>query len=232
MRFLYLTCALIAACSLAQANFSYSYQDGALTDTVSVDGIGPGDAWWANQFYTQVGGEAISSITLAFGPHDANLPVKFLLYNDPDGNGLPNDLALLAQMDLTLGAFNPDPGSVDTFATVTFPTPVSVGPSFFVALLMLNAPGTADARSDSTATHGQSWFAGNNTGGTFDPSNPNGADLPPTNIDSLISPATIDFEITAAGVPGTQLVSTPEPGSLSFMAIGLAAFAALRKGAS
>jgi hypothetical protein len=202
--------------STCNAAVTYSYQDGALTDTVSLSGIGPGDAWWANQFYTSVGGEAIDTITLGFGPNLANTTVNFLLYDDPNGNGLPDDLALLSNTPVALGAYAPAPGAVSTFLTFTLPAPVQVGSSFFAAMLLSNASATADARADRTAPHGRSWFAGNETPNTLDPANLGAADLPPTNLVAL--GANVDLMISATGLPGSPV---PEPSSFVLAAAAL-----------
>src|SRR5437762_2034235 len=174
---------LLLTPGLLASGVTYSYWEGpGIADTVAVDDSpATADLWWANQFFTQPGGEGITSITLAFGPRVVTgRPVSFMVYDDPDGNGLPNDLTWLGQIDTVFPAYNPPPGSINSLFTVNFPTPVQVGTSFFIAALMLNAtshpctppdaPGTCweDIRAEITNPHGRSWIAANESNpGTF-----------------------------------------------------------------
>jgi hypothetical protein len=214
--------------SQAQGAVTYSYWEGpGVANTIAIDNA-RSDLWWANQFFRQPGGEAISSITVALGPKiAAGRAMSFMVYDDPNGDGLPDDLVWLAQVDGNAPAFAPPPGSVNSLFTVTFPTPVNVGASFFVGALLLDAaivPCTVgetgptcyeDIRSEITNSAGRSWFAANEVNrGTFDPQNPNGAEFGPAAINSLVPPQfAMDFILFADGLPGDGLTQVPEPGT-------------------
>lgn len=219
-----LTGALLVLSAAAHGAITYTYQDGAITDTQSINGYGGGDAWLANQFLTVTGGEAITSITIGYGPNLANVALSLLLYHDQNANGLPDDLLLLKRVDITLGPYAPIGSAVSTFQTESF-APVAVGDSFFVAALLFNAALNTDFRVDATAPHGQSWIGVNGTANGFDPANPNTASDPPVTLASL--GANVDLMLTANGEPGTRLepVTVPEPGTmvLTAAAIGMLA---------
>jgi hypothetical protein len=234
----------ILASSLApqlHANATYSYQDGTLTDTLSLAFGGSAvDIWAANQFFTVPGAEQLTSVTVAFGPSIVGLPFSVLVYNDLNGAGLPDSLQLIKRVDSTFPAYNPPPGSASSFYTANFLSPVALGSSFFVALFLPNAPAVTvncestncvpAVRIDGTAPHYRSWLAYSDAHpGTLDPANPLSADFPPDHVENAIgvSQPFVDFMITAEGEP-LSAAATPEPSS-GLMAIGGLAVAAWLK---
>ena len=137
---LFLCAALLVSLRPATGAVLYSFQNGALTDRVDVDLGVTTDMWWANQFTVQPGGERITSVSIAFGGGwAAGTPVSVLVYEDPNDDGLPGDLVLVAQVDTTIAG-------PATTQNVAIPVAPQVSGSFFVGALVLNAPGTANIR--------------------------------------------------------------------------------------
>lgn len=193
---------------------------------MSVDVTDAGDLWWANHYTRQVGGEAIESVTMAFGPNMAGLSVSFIVYHDPNGDGNAGDLVYLGQVDTAFPAFE-DPIGANDFVTAVFASPIDVGPSFFIAGLILNAPDTG-IRADITNGQNQAWVAATDVGGTFNILNPNAAETPPLNSGAF-SGTPLDYIFMAEGVEGPGLNDVPEPVSMLTMAGGLACLAMLRR---
>src|SRR5262245_31441554 len=109
-------CAIIAATFVswqsplarARADVPYAIDDGSSELGVGID---PGeDSLWFTQFPVQAGGEVINSISVAYGRPGGvsaldGLPVKILLYEDPDG-GLPWNSVLKTSIDTTVANGN------------------------------------------------------------------------------------------------------------------------------
>jgi hypothetical protein len=126
---------------------------------------------------TSVSSVQVSWGTAAFpGGHPANgSPVKVLLYEDPNNDGIPDDLVLVQQVNTTVA--NVD---TDTFNTIPF-TPVNMNGYFFAGAGVIHAAGQFVAAMDTTTPdcEGRTWFFGDNTGAAVNYVNPSANLFPP-----------------------------------------------------
>jgi hypothetical protein len=192
---------------------TYQYDDGVSEDAIGFgNGVSNIPSLWFNQFKTVAGGEAISSVSIAYGTSSDPQPgligrkVAVCVWSDPNNDGNPSDAVLLRVVRGTITS----EGS-DTFVTVTFNHPVKIGPagtSFFVgeetvkvqrtelyfeAIDTTNAKGKADSK-------GKSWVAASTTGAKLNVKHPGLNDTVGT-IDSFGLPG--NWLIRATGVPAT-----------------------------
>ena len=192
---------------------TYQYDDGVSEDAVGFgNGFSNIPSLWFNQFKTVAGGEAISSVSIAYGttadpqPKLIGRKVAVCVWSDPNNDGNPADAVLLRVVRGTITS----EGS-DTFVTVTFNHPVKIGPAgtsffvgeetvkvqrtelFFQAIDETNASGQAHSK-------GKSWVAAQAGGGKLDVGHPGANDTVGT-IDSFGLPG--NWLIRATGVPAT-----------------------------
>lgn len=144
------------------ASFLYTIDDGVPdTDLGFMSGA---DVLWLNAFRAQDGATNITALSAAFG---AALPVgsdvEFLLYEDPDDDGNPDDATLEASVETTTEVAGGGTQQIEPIS----PTPVTG--VFFVAVLV---PNTSDfvAPLDESSDRGASWLVGTNPG-TIDTQN-------------------------------------------------------------
>ena len=148
----------------------YGLDDGSSENEV---GLGNGGTLaWLNHFVVVPNGESIKAVRVAYGNVATGTPATVYLWDDPDGNGNPNDAQVLAAASTTVQ----NPGT-DTFIYVDI-TETYVGPegtSFFVGVLLQHAAGEIPAPIDQTSDQGESWLAGGSGG--VNPNNLSAASL-------------------------------------------------------
>ena len=101
-------------------------------------------------------------------------PVRVYVWDDPNGDGNPDDAVFLAE-----GSGVADAASIqtDVFQEIAV-GPVAVGDSYFIGASAVHAAGTFPAPMDQTAPVGESWL-GYVVGGTYDPVYPGGQEATP-----------------------------------------------------
>jgi hypothetical protein len=139
----------------------------ALDDGVSDNGLGwtaGGEMAWIQSFGT-VGNTNVSNIQVAWGsalfpgtsPPNGS-PVSVLLYEDPNNDGIPNDITLVQKVNTTVQ--NVD---TDILNPVTVPASVMSG-VFFAGASEVHSSGQYPAIMDQTCPNGdRAWFFGDNT---------------------------------------------------------------------
>jgi hypothetical protein len=138
-----------------------------LDDGVSDNGLGwtaGGEMSWLQKFGT-VGNTNVSSIQVAWGsalfpgttPPNGS-PVSVLLYEDPNNDGIPNDITLVQKVNTTVT--NVD---TDQLNPVAVPASVMSG-VFFAGASEVHASGQFPATMDQTCPiNDNTWFWGDNT---------------------------------------------------------------------
>ena len=130
------------------ADFIYTLDDGIPENSI---GLSSGaDLVWLNAFQAQEGATTITAIASAFGSSvSAGDAAEFLLYNDPDDDGNPDDATLLARVSTQREASGND-------LQVEPVTPTTVSGVFFVGVFVPST--TFAAPLDETDSQGASWF--------------------------------------------------------------------------
>ena len=147
------------------ATETYILDDGTAEDAVGLT-LG-GDIISLNQFTVIPGDETINSISIAWGtpaffdPSLDGLPYTAVLWSDPNGDGQPDDAAVLATA----------PGVVASQGTNTFLitpiTPKGVATSFFVGFIITHMAGQFPSAFDESApVFNRSFVAGDTAPGT------------------------------------------------------------------
>ena len=147
------------------ATETYILDDGTAEDAVGLT-LG-GDIISLNQFTVIPGDETINSISIAWGtpaffdPSLDGLPYTAVLWSDPNGDGQPDDAAVLATA----------PGVVASQGTNTFLitpiTPTGVATSFFVGFIITHSAGQFPSAFDESApVFNRSFVAGATAPGT------------------------------------------------------------------
>ncbi len=117
---------LLAAAADAQT-VTYQYDRGTGSQNIGPPSTFDPDMLWGNYYLRQPGGEAITSVTVAFGntfPSRAN-PVTIWVLSDADGDGDPRNAVSVASALL--------PGPIVGTTPITVPIPPTlVGAGFFV----------------------------------------------------------------------------------------------------
>lgn len=216
--FVFAAVSLSALASAAWADVQYSYRDrrdngSIFTDHVAISIAAPGtpiDLWWANQYDVLPGGNVLTSVDIAFfdGWDLGTSPISVMIYDDPNANGLPDDLVLLTRVD-TVASQLFSVQAPDVMQNIDIPDTVVSG-SFFVAIQANSIDGGAQIVSDvpgfdpGQAGNGSSWLASNtSTHGTLDPTDLGAAELTPTLIDDLTLPGSplVDWVIEVNAIP-------------------------------
>lgn len=132
----------------------YQYDGGTGSQNIGPPSTFDPDMLWGNYYYTQPGGNAITSVTVAFGttfPSRAN-PVTVWVLSDDDGDGDPRNAREVARAVL--------PGPIVGTTPITVPVGFAlVGPGFFVgASVELLGGQDRPARLDPNAPSGNAWI--------------------------------------------------------------------------
>lgn len=127
---------------------------------------GVGDLWIANAFTVQDGGEVIVSIEASFWQAQG-VPLGVHLYDDPNDDGIPNDLIPLHSLQTVVPPFG---------ACHEFPiTPTQVSGVFFVALSYPDSwgdpPNYEPFVLDDSTDEGKTWYLETSAAGSLDPAN-------------------------------------------------------------
>ena len=142
-------------------DFIYTLDDGSTDATLGTGD--PSDLFWLNAFEAQEGATTITAIASAFGSSQSvGSDVEFLLYEDPNDDGVPTDATLLRTVSTTT-----EVSGDGTFQIEPIP-PTQVDGVFFVGVLVPNTANTP-APVDQSSDEGASWLAFT-APGTFNPS--------------------------------------------------------------
>lgn len=139
--------------AFSAGEFIYTLDDGSEDVSLGVSGSNVGDVFWLNAFEAQEGGTTITAIASAFGstqPTGSN--VEFLLYEDPDDDGIPTDATLLETVSTTTEVSGGSDFQIESIS------PTRVERVFFVGVLVRS---TVDfpAPLDQSSAQGASWAA-------------------------------------------------------------------------
>ncbi len=206
----------MAALGLAAASqaFVYLYDDGVTDSNLSTSGPPTFNVGYLTQFSIVGGATTLTSIDIVWGARTfPNLPnglsADVLLMSDPNGDGDPNDAAILRSVStLTVGV-----GS-DTFNNYAIaPLTLSPGTSFFAGAFIRDVPtGSAWMGIDDDAT-GQAvknWW----------------------NV-VIPSPVTSYIPLSIFGNPNytamTRVNAVPEPATMTALALGTLALLRRRR---
>ncbi len=191
---------LLAAAAHAQT-VTYQYDRGTGSQNIGPPSTFDPDMLWGNYYLRQAGGEAITSVTVAFGntfPSRAN-PVTVWVLTDDDGDGDPRNAREVARAIL--------PGPIVGTTPITVPIPPTlVGPGFFVgASVELLGGQDRPARLDPNAPADNSWiFYADSIAAVID-------DLASAPYGQRINPPFPGaFLVRATGIPG-GLAGEPGP---------------------
>ncbi|MCY2961624.1 MAG: hypothetical protein NTY35_15790 [Planctomycetota bacterium] len=160
------------------------YDDGTAENSI---GLSAGGQIVALQRFSGGGGSTdVASISAAFGapafpdPALNGLPFTVAVWDDPNDDGLPNDLVLLATASSVIAN-----EATNTFITATLGAPVSVSGVFFVGVAVAHGPGRFPLALDQSQASGGRAFVAGEVGGTVDLANLSAAGLPPTDMDGI-----------------------------------------------
>src|SRR3954462_10551151 len=130
--------------------FTYAIDDGTAEDSI---GLTDGGTFVAcNSFPVTGGNNVITSISIAWGtpafpdPTLNGLTYTVYLWSDPNGDGLPTDAVVLAQVPGVIAA-----AGTDTFITTPIPPTMVTTANFFVGFLVTHTAGQFPAAFDETA---------------------------------------------------------------------------------
>lgn len=200
-----------AAAGPAIADVQYAYDTGVTSTAVGPPGSFPVDPQtaWGNYYFTEPGGEVITSISVAFGPNFAEgREVTVWLFNDPDDDADPRNAIPLASATRVPEALG---GSIFTEFSIT-PTEVSGG--FFVAAVALTNRGVdRPAASDSNGRADRSWLFYNPATEGINVDNLGGNALA-RRLDDGIVPFPGAWLVRATGT------AVPAPGALALLGLG------------
>jgi len=163
----------------------------------SESSVGPssgGDLVWLNKFGAVGNTTTLPSVSAAYGTPNApgsgldGLPVTLAIWDDPNDDGNPNDLVLLATVGSTIAS-----ADTDTLVPGSFASPVVVQGVYFVGVAMTHQPMQFPAALDQDQTSmGRSWVAAG-PAGSVNLANLSAAQIPPVDVDNI-------------GFPGVWLV--------------------------
>jgi len=146
--------ALFVVCSVPSFAYVYLYDDGVTDTSISTSGPATFNVAYLTQFTAVSGANTITSLDVVWGDRFAgNLPnglsADVFLMSDPNGDGDPNDGALLQTVTTT----TTNVGS-DTFNSYGITaTTINVGDNFFVGAFLRDVPtGSSWAGIDGNAT--------------------------------------------------------------------------------
>jgi hypothetical protein len=190
-------------CQLGEppADVEYKVDDGTREGNYGAGGVV--DFIWLNRFTVEAGGEWIGRIRVILGNAFAGTPYRVALWNDPDGNGQPNDSQVIVAVDAL--AAN---GNTNVFNEIEIP-PTFIGPagtSFFAGVIYRDSFGNQFPLAiDNNSTPNQkSWVA---IGDPVDPNNLSAATLYGylANDNALVRADGFDgelpFDCNANGIP-------------------------------
>lgn len=190
---------------------TYQIDDGTSENSLGL--TNGGDTMWLNAFQVVEGSGTITEISSAFGSSSGSglptdKPVRFLVYEDPNDDGNPEDAVLLTQVDTEVQ----DPHT-DTFVTESIePTQVD-GVFFIAALYQQQEADTFPAPMDESSEFQESsWIVGNSTPGGFNVDDLSANDVAPANLGDINFPA--NWLLRAEGGENFLAVS-PTEGSVA-----------------
>lgn len=198
---------LVTAPRAAEA-FNYAVDDGTAEDSVGL--TGGGNFLALNEFTVTGGNNIVNSISIAWGtpafpdPSLNGLSYTAVLWSDPNGDGLPNDAVVLAQMGGVVAA-----AGTNTFITSLIVPTTVLTPNFFVGFVINHAAGQFPGAFDETAPVPNRSFV--SLGG---------------NINNLGDAQTIE----SVGLVGNWLIradAVPEPSTWAMMGVGAVMLAGL-----
>ncbi len=165
------------------------YDDGIGNQAVGL-GI-DGTACWMQRFGGPGQTTTVHSVATAWGlainpgaaPANGSF-AKVAVWNDPDGDGTPNDAQLIALQDALVS----DAGQ-STLIEVQLAVPVTLSGYFFIGASTPQTSAQAPAPLDGASgpSLGRAWFAGN-AAGAFDHANLQSNTHPPQDVDTLGAP--------------------------------------------
>jgi hypothetical protein len=133
-------------------SYQLASEDGTAENSIGL--TAGGDIAWANHFTAAVGCEIVEVVSISWGVIPNGSPAQVYILSDPNGDGNPNDSAVLATANVVVA--NSD---TDTFNSYPV-APTIVSGSFFVAARAPHAAGQFPANIDQTAPNGgMSWAA-------------------------------------------------------------------------
>ncbi len=160
------------------------FDDGVSENSVGLTN-GGGVVWMHRQGapgqVTQVSAIRTAYGTTAFpGSPVSGIPTTVAIWDDPNDDGNPNDLVLVAT-----AASTTQNGGTNILNVTTFPSPVTVNGVYFIGVSITHPPGVFPAPLDQTTpSAGRAWIVGNG-GAAVDLNNLNAAGLPPTDTDAI-----------------------------------------------
>ncbi|MEM7549610.1 MAG: choice-of-anchor D domain-containing protein [Bacteroidota bacterium] len=164
--------------STVAENSVYIIDDGSGENSIGLDS--DNELMWLNAFTTVAGAEVITSISSAVASGLEETPARFILYEDPNDDGNPNDAVFLTEASGVLT----NPGE-DVFSTVNI-NPTAVEGVFFVAVLIIEEGGVNSfpmPQDNSSPSNRSSWVISNNVIGEFDVDSLPNNSIPPLLID-------------------------------------------------
>jgi len=143
-------------CELFRNEVPYILDDGISEISLGITGIAP-PFIWLNQFTVGAAPDdgEIHFIRMSWGTIDESTNAILALYNDPNGNGSPEDGQILWQ-DIV----NPANNGTDILKEYSVPDVVVGGPgdNFFVACYVRGGPNSFPMNIDQTVPQGKTWI--------------------------------------------------------------------------
>jgi hypothetical protein len=161
------------------------YDDGISDNSVGL--TAGGDLVWLHKQGAIGQSNVVSAIRAAYGTAAfpgsapaAGTPVTIAIWDDPNDDGNPNDLVLLATAASTV-----QNGDTDILNMTNLAPPVAVNGVYFIGVAITHLPGEFPASEDqNTASLGRAFVAGGGPG-TVNLANLSAAGLPPTDTDLI-----------------------------------------------
>lgn len=153
-------------CQLGDAplDIEYAYDDGTRDGNYGVSGVA--DLVWLNACTTVADGETIGAIRVMLGNAFSGVSYQVALWNDPNGDGVPNDAQVIVSVPSRSEFANQN-----MFETIQIP-PTFIGPpgtSFFVGAIYRDIFGNqAPVGVDLSEADLKTWIS---VGATVDPNN-------------------------------------------------------------
>lgn len=182
-----------------------------LDDGVSENSVGltaGGDLGWFHRFGAAGGATIVSSISAAYGspvfPGSGapdGTPVTVYLWDDPNDDGNPDDLVVVASAASAVAN-----GDTDTFVVANLAAPTAVSGVYFAGVVLTHAAGDFPSSLDQTSSApGRAWVVGS-AAGTLDPNDMNAATIvPPTDVVTLGLPGNWLVRADCAPATGTTI---------------------------
>lgn len=179
--------------SIPSTSSGCTYDDGSSENSIGL--TAGGDLGWFHRFGAVGDSTIVSSISVAYGTSafpgtsvPDGTPATVYLWDDPNDDGNPNDLVVIASAATAVA--NSD---TDTLVLVSL-APTAVSGVYFAGVVLTHVPGQFPATLDqTTSAPGRAWIVGS-AAGTLDPNNLAAATIAtPTDIGSF-------------GLPGNWLV--------------------------